>query len=53
MAEYKKRFSETPFTEEEMKTFKDSIVEKIQSERDKFHSTIEQKIDKIKAKVQE
>ena len=53
MAEYKKRFSETPFTEEEMKTFKDSIVEKIQSERDRIHSTIEQKIDKIKAKVQE
>lgn len=53
MAEYKKRFSETPFTEEEMKSFKNSIAEKIQSERDKFHSTIEQKIDKIKAKVQE
>lgn len=53
MAEYKKRFSETPFTDEEMKSFKDSIVEKIQSERDRIHSTIEQKIDKIKAKVQE
>ena len=52
-APHRSLFNALGFTEEEMKTFKDSIVEKIQSERDKFHSTIEQKIDKIKAKVQE
>ena len=47
MEEYQKRFSETPFTDEEMKNFKDTIVEMIQTKREEFHSTIEQKIDKL------
>ena len=50
MEEYQKRFSETPFTDEEMKSFKDAIAEIIQTKREEFHSTIEQKIDKLISK---
>lgn len=42
--EYKKRFGSDPFTEEEFKSFKNSIKEKIAA-------TIEDKIDKLKNKA--
>lgn len=47
MAEYKKRFSETPFTDEELKQFKQSIIDKLHSDKEKLKSTIEQKIEKL------
>lgn len=47
MAEYKKRFSEAPFTDEELKQFKQSIIDKLHSDKEKLKSTIEQKIDKL------
>lgn len=47
MAEYKKRFSEAPFTDEELKQFKQSIIDKLHSDTEKLKSTIEQKIDKL------
>ena len=50
MEEYQKRFYETPFTDEEMKSFKDTIAEIIQTKREELHSTIEQKIDKLISK---
>ena len=46
MEEYKKRFSETPFTDEEMKSFKDAIAEMIQTKREEFHSTIDKLMSK-------
>ena len=47
MAEYKKRFSEAPFTDEELKQFKQSIIDKLHSDKEKLKSTIEQKIEKL------
>lgn len=47
MAEYKKRFSESPFTDEELKQFKQSIIDKLHSDKEKLKSTIEQKIEKL------
>ena len=47
MAEYKKRFSEAPFTDEELKQFKQSIIDKLHSDTEKLKSTIEQKIEKL------
>ena len=47
MAEYKKRFSEAPFTDEELKQFKQAIIDKLHSDTEKIKSTIEQKIDKL------
>lgn len=47
MAEYKKRFSEAPFTDEEIKQFKQAIIDKLHSDTEKIKSTIEQKIDKL------
>lgn len=47
MAEYKKRFSEAPFTDEELKQFKQAIIDKLHSDTEKLKSTIEQKIDKL------
>lgn len=47
MAEYKKRFSEAPFTDEELKQFKQAIIDKLHSDTEKLKSTIEQKIEKL------
>ncbi|WP_178668717.1 acetyl-CoA hydrolase/transferase family protein [uncultured Eubacterium sp.] len=47
MAEYKKRFSEAPFNDEEIKQFKQAIIDKLHSDTEKIKSTIEQKIDKL------
>lgn len=47
--EYKKRFGADPFTEEELKGLKDSLIEKIHSEKDRITNSIEQKIDKLKS----
>ena len=47
MAEYKKRFSEAPFTDEELKQFKQSIIDELHSDKEKLKSTIEQKIEKL------
>lgn len=47
MAEYKKRFSEAPFTDKELKQFKQSIIDKLHSDKEKLKSTIEQKIEKL------
>lgn len=47
MAEYKKRFSEAPFTDEEIKQFKQAIIDKLHSDTEKIKSTIEQKIEKL------
>nr|MDD5837482.1 acetyl-CoA hydrolase/transferase C-terminal domain-containing protein [Eubacteriales bacterium] len=47
MAEYKKRFSEAPFTDEELKQFKQAIIDKLHSDKEKLKSTIEQKIEKL------
>ena len=47
MAEYKKRFSEAPFTDEELKQFKQSIIDKLHSDKEKLKSTNEQKIEKL------
>lgn len=46
--EYKKRFGADPFTEEELKGLKNSIMDKIHSEKERIANSIEQKIDKIK-----
>lgn len=50
MLEYKKRFGEEPFTDEEIKTLKDLVIEKIQNEKERITASIESKIEKIKSK---
>ena len=50
--EYKKRFGSDPFTEEEFKNLKTSLIDKINSEYDKLAASIEHKIDKLKSKAE-
>ena len=50
MLEYKKRFGEEPFTDDEIKTLKDLVIEKFQNEKERITASIESKIEKIKSK---
>ena len=39
-----------PFTDEEIKTLKDLVIEKFQNEKERITASIESKIEKIKSK---